>query len=49
MTWGEFEWAKELKTQPKYAELTKRLHDEVVFNDDKIREKGFLVTEARTE
>ena len=49
MSWGKFEWLKELKEQPKHAEVNQHLREEVSFENGKVRNKGFLMTEARTE
>ncbi|MGB9659187.1 MAG: hypothetical protein ACPLY9_01495 [Nitrososphaerales archaeon] len=49
MSWGKFEWLKQLKEIPKYAEITQQFHSEISFERDKIRNRGFLVTEANTE
>jgi len=49
MSDGKFEWLKDLKERPKYAEVVERVHDEVSLKDKKVRERGFAVTEARTE
>jgi len=49
MSYGKFEWLKELKEKPKYAEVVERLHDEISLNGSKVHERGFAATEARTE
>lgn len=48
MSWGQFEWLKKVKTL-RYAEISQHLQNEIIFKDNKIRSKGFLVTEANAE
>lgn len=48
MSWGKFEWLKELKGKPRYAEVVEKLHDEIILESNKIREKGYAITEAKT-
>jgi len=49
MSWGEFEWVKELKEKPKYAEILNRLHNEVIARGCRIRERGYAIMEAKVE
>ena len=49
MSWGKFEWIKELKKRPKYAEIVQVFHEEISKKGEIVRKRGFLVTEARTE
>jgi hypothetical protein len=49
MSWSKFEWIKELQEKPKYAEIVNKLHNEVIVKSCRIRERGYAITEAKTE
>jgi len=49
MSWGKFEWVKKLKNKPKYAEIRQYFHSETDFEERSARNKGFLITEVKTE
>ncbi|MEM5867098.1 MAG: hypothetical protein QXG39_04185 [Candidatus Aenigmatarchaeota archaeon] len=49
MSWGKFQWLKELKSNPKYAEVIERFHDEIILKGEKARERGYAIVEAKTQ
>lgn len=49
MSWGKFEWIKELKNKPRYAEIVEVFHEEMSRKGGTVAKKGFLVTEVNVK